>query len=81
MYAYYLGAITKEKLLEIRDKNNEVVKEGVITKDINYIFYSSQKLNEKYTFHIFEQENGAETKLETVFNILEDGDDDEDINY
>ena len=81
MYAYYAGAITKDKLLEIRDENNEVVKEGVITKDINYIFYSSPKLNEKYTFHIFEQENGAETKLDTVFNTPENGEDNEDTNY
>ena len=81
MYAYYAGAITKDKLLEIRDENNEVVKEGVITKDINYIFYSSPKLNEKYTFHIFEQENGAETTLETVFDTPENGEDNEDINY
>ena len=81
MYAYYAGAITKDKLLEIRDENNEVVKEGMITKDINYIFYSSQKLNEKNAFHIFEQENGAETKLDTVFNTPENGEDNEDINY
>jgi len=81
MYMYYAGAITKDKLLEIRDENNEVVKEGVITKDINYIFYSSPKLNEKYTLHIFEQENGAETKLETVFNTPENGEDDDDNNY
>jgi len=81
MYAYYTGAITKDKLLVIRNENNEVIKEGVITKDINYIFYSSPKLNEKYTFHIFERDNGAETKLETVFNTPENGEDDEDTNH
>ena len=45
MYAYYAGAITKDKTLIIKDENNVVVKEGAITKDINYIFYSSLKLN------------------------------------
>jgi len=81
MYAYYAGAITKDKLLIIRNENNEFVKEGVITKDINYIFYSSPKLNEKYTFHIFEKGNEVGTKLETVFNTPENGEDDEDTNY
>jgi len=81
MFAYHAGAITKDKLLEIRNENNEIVKELVITKDINYIFYSSPNLNEKYTFHIFDQENGAETKLETVFNTPENGEDDDDNNY
>ena len=81
MYAYYAGAIAKENLLEIRDENGKVVKEGVITKDINYIFYSSPKLNEKYSFHIFDQQSGAETKLETVFNTPENGEDNDDINY
>ena len=39
MYAYFAGAITKNKILKIKDENNVVVKQGNITKDINYIFY------------------------------------------
>jgi len=34
-----------------------------------------------YTFYVFEQDNGAETKLETVFNTPEKDEDDEDTNH
>ena len=53
-YAFYSGVITKDKKLEIRDENDALVKDGEITKDINYIFYSSLKLNEKYNFYLIE---------------------------
>ena len=79
MYAYYKGDITKDKTLKIKNENNEVVKEGAITKDINYIFYASLKLNEKYTFYIIDS-SGTETKLSMVFGTPESGDDDEDVH-
>ena len=34
MYAYYKVSISKDKTLIIKNENNEVVKEGKITKDI-----------------------------------------------
>ena len=51
MHAYYKGIITKDKALLINDENNELIKEGqIINKDINYIFYSSLKLNGNHYF-------------------------------
>ena len=77
MYAFYATAITKDKILKIRDENNVVVKEGAITKDINYIFYSSLKINENYSFYIYD-ENNVETKLTFTFGKPAGGEDDEE---
>ena len=63
MYAYHFGVITKNKLLEIQNEKNEVIKGGSITKDINYIFYSSPKLNEDYRFYLYDEINGNKTEL------------------
>ena len=79
MYAYYAGAITKDKTLTIKDENNVVVKEGAITKDINYIFYSSLKLNQNYHFYVSTQ-SGSETELKMVFGNPTSGEDDEDVH-
>ena len=35
MYAYNAGFLTKDKTLRIKNENNEIVKEGQITKEIN----------------------------------------------
>ena len=78
MYAYYAGDITKNKILEIKNENNEVVKEGEITKDINYIFYSSSKLNENYHFYIYDEENDGKKELNMTFQIPTVGNDDDD---
>ena len=78
MYAYYAGDITKNKILEIKNENNEVVKEGEITKDINYIFYSSSKLNENYHFYIYDEENDGRKELNMTFQIPTFGTDDDD---
>ena len=77
MYAYYASAITKNKILKIKDENNNVVKQGNITKDINYIFYSSLELNENFTFYIID-ENNNESKLNVKFGKPPEGEDDED---
>lgn len=79
MYAYYSGDITKDKTLKIKNENNEVVKEGEITKDINYIFFSSLKLNQNYKFYIYDQ-SGSETQLTFTFGNPESGEDDEDVH-
>ena len=79
MYAYYKGSISQGKTLKIRNENNEVVKEGQITKDINYIFYSSLKLNQNYKFYICDS-SGSETQYTFVFGIPESGEDDEDVH-
>ena len=79
MYAYYAGALTKDKTLKIKDENNVVVKEGEITKDINYIFFFSAKLNKNYHFYIYDQ-SGSETELSVVFGTPVSGEDDEDVH-
>jgi len=78
MYAYYFGVITKDKTLEIQNEKNEVIKEGSITKDINYIFYSSPKLNEDYRFYLYDKINDNKTELNVTFNYPENGIDNED---
>jgi hypothetical protein len=80
MYAYYHGKIQKNKLLEIYNEKDEVVKTGKITKDINYIFYSSQKLNENYKFYISDETN-QKNPLKVTFNNPTKGLDTEDTNY
>ena len=78
MYAYYKGDITKDKTLIIKNENNEIVKKCSITKDINYIFYSSLNVNENYRFYI--DDNGSQTELSFTFGKPEEGDDDEDVH-
>ena len=78
MYAFYFGVITKDKILEIQNEKNEVIKEGSITKDINYIFYSSPKLNEDYRFYLYDVINDNKTQLNVTFSYPENGIDNED---
>ena len=77
-YAYYLAqsVISKDQKLEILNEKNELVKEGEITKDINYIFYTSKELNEKYTFNLIQ--NGNKTPLQMTFGDATQGQDDLD---
>ena len=79
IYAYYKGSITKDKTLLIKDENNELVKEGQITKDINYIFYSSLKLNENHHFYVVDS-SGSQTELSMNYGTPESGEDDEDVH-
>ena len=79
MYAYYSGAITKGQTLKIKDENNNVIKEGEITKDINYIFFSSLKLNKNCNFYVYDS-SGKETKLSITFGTPTSGEDDEDVH-
>ena len=77
MYAYFAGAITKNQVLKIRDEKNNIVKEGNITKDINYIFFSSLSLNENYSFSVYDQ-NNVEKKLAMTFGRPASGPDDDE---
>ena len=79
MYAYYAGSLTKDKTLRIKNENNEVVKEGQITKDINYIFFSSMNLNKNYKFYV-STSSGSETQLSVTFGNPTSGEDDEDVH-
>ena len=79
MYAFYNGKVSKNQKLLIKDESGKVVKEGYITKNINYIFYSSILLNEYYKFYIV-GEDEKENELVFVFGNPEKGLDDLD-NY
>ena len=81
MYAFYSGNIGKDKILEILDENNQKVNGGTITKDINYIFYTSLKLNEKYTFNLIDEKTNQPNKLTMTYGTPTEGEDDLDINY
>ena len=82
MYAFYSGVISKDKELEILDENNKKVNGGIITKDINYIFYTSLKLNEKYTFNLIDgKNNNQKTKLNITYGTPIKGEDDLDKNF
>ena len=77
MYAFYSGNVQKNKKLLIKDESGKVVKEGNITKNINYIFYSSILLNEYYKFYIV-GEDKTEEELIFKFGYPEKGLDDQD---
>lgn len=78
-YAFRNGVITKDKTIEIFDEKKNLVKDGKITKDINYIFYTSKSLNEDYEFYITDDNTGEKTKLEMTFGEPKKGEDDQDI--
>ena len=79
MYAYYIGTIEENKILEIRNEKNEIVKEGFITKTIDYIFYTSPDINENYHFYIIDERADNRTELNVIYEYPESGDDSEDI--
>ena len=76
MYAYYSAAVTKNKTIKVKNESGEVVREGRITKDINYMFYSSPNLNKNYKFYLVE-DNGSETQYTFTFGNPTSGTDDE----
>ena len=77
MYAFHQGNIKKNKTLDIRDADDNYVNGGEITKDINYIFYTSSELNENYVFYLIDNESGNKTKLDVTFGTPKKGEDDE----
>ena len=80
-YAFYQAqsqtVISKGQKLEILNEKDKLVKEGEITKDINYIFYTSKDLNEKYTFNLIDKKD-KKTTLEMTFGDPAEGEDDLD---
>ena len=79
-YAFYQpqSVIPKDSKLEILNEEGELVKDGDITKDINYIFYTSKDLNEKYKFNIIDKKTEEKTTLEMTFGDAAEGKDDLD---
>ena len=80
-YAFYQAqsqtVISKGQKLEILNEKDKLVKEGEITKDVNYIFYTSKDLNEKYTFNLIDKKD-KKTTLEMTFGDPAEGEDDLD---
>ena len=76
MYAFYDKDITQNKTFKILNDKDEIIREEYITKDINYIFYSSMYLNENYSFYLKNEDN--ESKLNMTFGKPKEGKDDED---
>ena len=81
MYGVYIGAITENKIIQIRNEKNEVVKEGYINKDVDYIFYCSPEINENYKFILIDEVANTVTALNVTFAYPEKGEDDQDERY
>ena len=70
--SYYSSNLNKNQILTIKNGDGNVVKEANITKNINYIFYSSPDLDENYQFYI----NGNKLTFKTYNSP--NGEDDQD---
>ena len=81
MYGVYIGPISENKIIQIRNEKNEVIKEGYISKDVDYIFYSSPEVNENYKFILIDEVANTITALNVTFAYPEKGDDDQDERY
>ena len=77
---FHDGNVPKNTKLEIRDENDKLVKEGNITKDVDYLFYTSPLLNENYHFYIIDSENKKE-EIKFEFRMPEGGLDDQDMHF
>ena len=78
-YAFCNENIDGNKILKIKNEINNIIKEISITKNINYIFFSSLDLNEKYSFYIADKNGYNEEKYNFTIKRLENGKDDQDI--
>jgi hypothetical protein len=80
LYCFSKDKVSKDHLLQIRNEEDEIVREEMINKDISYIFYSHAKLNNKYTFYIYDEDDNEE-QLNITCDYLDQGEDDEDVVY
>jgi hypothetical protein len=84
-YCFYQAqnqeVISKGQRIEILNEKDELVKDGEITKDINYIFYTSKDLNEKYKFNLIDLKTEEKKTLEMTYGVPEEGKDDLDKIY
>ena len=78
-YAFYNKSIESKKILKIKNEINSVIKELTIGNNINYIFFSSLDLNEKYSFYLTDKNGYNEEKYDFIIKRLNDGEDDQDI--
>ena len=80
MYAYSTQSITSDKLLKIKNGNSEVVKQGYITKNIDYIFYTSSDLNENYKLYICDKNGNNEKEYTFSFGRPSEGEEEDNNN-
>ena len=78
MSAYYSGNIQPTKKLKIKNGDSETVKEGIITKKIDYIFYTSPDLDKNYKLYICDSDGSNEQQYTFSFVNSKGGNDDQD---
>ena len=78
MSAYYSGNIQPTKKLKIKNGDSETVKEGIITKKIDYIFYTSPDLDKNYKLYICDSDGSNEQQYTFTFVNSKGGNDDQD---
>ena len=78
MSAYYSNSIQPTKKLIIKNGSGEIVKEGNITKKIDYIFYTSPKLDKNYKLYICNSDGSNEKEYSFSFANAKGGSDDQD---
>ena len=78
MCAYYSQSITKNKILKIKNGDGDIVKQGNITKNIDYIFYTSPDLDNKHELYICDSNGSNEKKYSLTFKNPTSGSDDQD---
>ena len=78
-YAYSTASFSKNKVLIIKDGNNNIVKQKTIIRDATYGFYSSQDLNSNYKFYLCDSDGSNGKEISFSFGTPESGDDDQDI--
>jgi len=77
-YAYSTTSFSKNKILKIKDGNNNVVKQKTIIRDATYGFYSSQDLNSNYKFYLCDSDGSNEKQITFSFGTPDSGKDDQD---
>ena len=75
---FTLFDVSKDKILKIKNGNGDIVKEGNITKTIDYIFYSSPDTNKNYKLYIYDKNGGNEKEYTLKFGTPTSGSDDQD---
>ena len=81
LYAYFNESIKENRIVKILNEKNMVVKEENITKNIDYIFYTSPYLNQNYSLNIFNPiDNSEKTYILNFGNMPKEGEKEENKN-
>ena len=81
LYAYFNESIKENRIVKILNEKNVIVKEENITKNIDYIFYTSPYLNQNYSLNIFNPiDNSEKTYILHFGNMPKEGEKEENKN-